>query len=147
MPVFGSNLSLLESAIYVWPFSCIHLDSRINLMREVIEMQKQTLTITAQAVLSASAFALMVGFAARAVRPQLEPTASAAVMQEVQVVPDRTTVSPNLGKPPQVRDQSARGGDVFTGIVLKRGVEFILRDSSGAIYRLDAPTRVQRFFG
>ena len=45
-------------------------------------MQKQTQAITAQAVLAASAFALMIGFAAKAVQPQLEPAASAASIQQ-----------------------------------------------------------------
>jgi len=82
--------------------------------------------------------------------------ASSLVMQST--LDDQATVarqeqqqpktSPDMQQPdPAQPDQSASKAVVFTGTIAKDGSDFILRDSSGAVYRLDAPEKAQPFEG
>jgi hypothetical protein len=105
-------------------------------------MRKQSRTITAQALLSISAFALMIGFAARALQPQFEPTAEASIGETQSV--GQTSASDKPGRTDRVGSSAS---DVFTGVIVKRGADLVLRDSSGTLYRLDVPSKAEGFEG
>ncbi len=55
---------------------------------------------------------------------------------------------PNQAQPPQTQpDQSQAKSGTFTGTVVKDGSDFMLRDSSGAIFKLDDAERAKPFEG
>jgi hypothetical protein len=59
----------------------------------------------------------------------------------------RPTLQQQSQSPPaQPRPDPARSR-TFTGIVVRRGHDYLLRDESGSSYHLDSPERVQRFDG
>jgi len=49
-------------------------------------------------------------------------------------------------KPPRPEDSSSRP-EVFAGTILKSGIDFLLRDSSGEVYLLDARENADLFEG
>jgi uncharacterized protein YdeI (BOF family) len=63
------------------------------------------------------------------------------VIQEPQAPPAQT--SPDQSMPNQ--DQSK--ATTFTGTIVKDGENYVLRDSSGGIYKLDDSSRAQSFEG
>jgi uncharacterized protein YdeI (BOF family) len=63
------------------------------------------------------------------------------VIQEPQAPPAQT--SPDQTMPSQ--DQSK--ASTFTGTIVKDGENYVLRDSSGGIYKLDDSSRAQAFEG
>jgi uncharacterized protein YdeI (BOF family) len=63
------------------------------------------------------------------------------VIQEPQAPPAQT--SPDQSMPSQ--DQSK--ATTFTGTIVKDGENYVLRDSSGGIYKLDDSSRAQAFEG
>ncbi len=50
-------------------------------------------------------------------------------------------------QPQQQADQGQAKAITFTGIIVKNGDNYVLRDSSGALYRLDDPHRAKPFEG
>jgi Protein of unknown function (DUF5818) len=55
---------------------------------------------------------------------------------------------PDQAQPPQTQpDQSQAKSGTFTGTVVKDGSDFMLRDSSGAIFKLDDAERAKPFEG
>jgi len=63
------------------------------------------------------------------------------VIQEPQTPPSQTT--PDKAMPNQDSSKST----TFTGTVVKDGEQYVLRDSSGSIYKLDDSSRAQAFEG
>jgi uncharacterized protein YdeI (BOF family) len=63
------------------------------------------------------------------------------VIQEPQTPPSQTP--PDQAMPNQDSSKSA----TFTGTVVKDGEQYVLRDSSGSIYKLDDSSRAQAFEG
>jgi uncharacterized protein YdeI (BOF family) len=63
------------------------------------------------------------------------------VIQEPQAPPSQT--SPDQTTPNQ--DQAKTS--TFTGVIVKNGEQYVLRDSSGNVYKLDDSSRVQVFEG
>jgi hypothetical protein len=54
------------------------------------------------------------------------------------------------GRPQQSQqhpDQEQANATTFTGIIVKNGANYVLRDSSGALYKLDDPERAKHFEG
>ena len=63
------------------------------------------------------------------------------VIQEPQTPPSQA--SPDKAMPNQDSSKST----TFTGTVVKDGEQYVLRDSSGSIYKLDDSSRAQAFEG
>jgi uncharacterized protein YdeI (BOF family) len=63
------------------------------------------------------------------------------VIQEPQAPPSQT--SPDQTTPNQ--DQAK--ASTFTGVIVKNGEQYVLRDSSGNVYKLDDSSRAQAFEG
>ena len=84
-------------------------------------------------------------FCWRACRPRELPLLISAtpmpVIQEPQTPPAQT--SPDQAMPNQDSSKSA----TFTGTVVKDGEQYVLRDSSGSVYKLDDSSRAQAFEG
>jgi Protein of unknown function (DUF5818) len=99
-------------------------------------MRARDQVITAQGALSLVAIAVMLGYAAYAM--QLVPRQSVAAYAQDQQPPVSATqlASPAASKP-----------TVFTGTIVPYGAAFLLRESAGTVYRLDDPSRAQRFAG
>ena len=101
---------------------------------------------TRMLLLGLSSCALMIassqaqGFAMNAASPMpviQEPQAPPAQTPPAQASPDQSSM-PN---------QDATKTTTFTGTVVKDGENYVLRDSSGGIYKLDDSTRAQTFEG
>jgi hypothetical protein len=117
-------------------------------MKDQDKAKNPNKAITTQAMLSLLAFVLLLGAAAKAVQPRVEadaaldPTvASAAVVQEPQ--------QPQPNPVMQATNPEEKPGKVavFTGTIVKNGSDFVLRDESGKVYRLDAPSRAKPYEG
>ena len=63
------------------------------------------------------------------------------VIQEPQNPPSQT--SPDQTMPNQEQSKTT----TFTGTVVKDGEQYVLRDSSGSVYKLDDSSRAQAFEG
>jgi hypothetical protein len=63
------------------------------------------------------------------------------VIQEPQTPPSQTP--PDQAMPNQDSSKTA----TFTGTVVKDGEQYVLRDSSGSVYKLDDTSRAQAFEG
>ena len=63
------------------------------------------------------------------------------VIQEPQTPPSQTP--PDQAMP----NQNTTKTTTFTGTVVKDGEQYVLRDSSGSVYRLDDTSRAQAFEG
>ena len=63
------------------------------------------------------------------------------VIQEPQAPPSQT--APDQANPNQ--DQAKTS--TFTGVIVKNGEQYVLRDSSGNVYKLDDSSRAQAFEG
>jgi hypothetical protein len=105
-----------------------------------IAMRVRDRVITAQGVLSLVAIAMLLGYAAHALH--LLPQPSVAAYAQDRQPPVSATQSatqpagPDAGKPA-----------IFAGTIVQLGSTFLLRGSSGAVYRLDDTSRAQRFAG
>jgi uncharacterized protein YdeI (BOF family) len=62
------------------------------------------------------------------------------VIQEPQTPPAQTS-------PDQMPNPNASKTTTFTGTVVKDGEQYVLRDSSGGVYKLDDSSRAQAFEG
>jgi uncharacterized protein YdeI (BOF family) len=62
------------------------------------------------------------------------------VIQEPQNPPAQTS-------PSQMPNPDASKSTTFTGTVVKDGEQYVLRDSSGSVYKLDDSSRAQAFEG
>jgi hypothetical protein len=94
---------------------------------------------TLQGAMSVLAVAILVGYAAEALQPTPERSgsiyaqdAAPAPQTPGQAMPDRGT---------------ANKSSTFMGTIVKDGSEFVLRASSGDVYRLDMPDKAQKFEG
>ncbi len=104
-------------------------------------MHRLNNTIAVQGVLALFAFAMLLVVAAHALQPQrensLDPVIAAAQEPPQPVTPPDT-------QPP---DAKAKSASVFHGTIVKDGSDFVLRDQSGTVYRLDAPAKAKAFEG
>jgi uncharacterized protein YdeI (BOF family) len=62
------------------------------------------------------------------------------VIQEPQTPPAQTS-------PDQAQNPDTAKSTTFTGTVVKDGEQYVLRDSSGSVYKLDDSSRAQAFEG
>lgn len=101
---------------------------------------------TRMLLLGLSSCALMIatsqaqGFAMNSATPMpvlQEPQAPPAQTPPAQTSPDQSTTT--------TQDQSK--ATTFTGTIVKDGENYVLRDSSGGIYKLDDSSRAQTFEG
>jgi hypothetical protein len=104
-------------------------------------MRARDSAITAQGVLSLVAIAVMLGYAAHELQlaPQQSVAASAQDPQPIASATQQT--DPVEGKPDEGKPA------IFAGTIVQLGSTFLLRGSSGSVYRLDDPSRAQRFAG
>jgi uncharacterized protein YdeI (BOF family) len=63
--------------------------------------------------------------------------------QPQQPMPDQAQPSPTPDQPAQDQAQAA----TFTGTIVKDGSAYVLKDSSGSVYKLDDASRAQPFEG
>jgi uncharacterized protein YdeI (BOF family) len=100
---------------------------------------------TRMLILGLSSCALMIassqaqGFTMNAATPM-------PILQEPQAPPAQTPpaqASPEQSTPSQDQAKTT----TFTGTIVKDGENYVLRDSSGGIYKLDDSTRAQSFEG
>ena len=67
------------------------------------------------------------------------------VIQEPQTPPAQTP--PAQASPDRMPNPDASKTTTFTGTVVKDGEQYVLRDSSGGVYKLDDSSRAQTFEG
>jgi len=99
-------------------------------------MRARDSAITAQGVLSLVAIAVMLGYAAHALQLAPQQTVAASAQDGQPYVSATQQADPDGGKP-----------TVFSGTIVQLGSAFLLRGSSGVVYRLDDPSRAQPFAG
>ena len=139
-------------------------------------MAKWNRAIVAQGALALFAFTLLLGAAARKMQPSTSSLEDGTFESESEIslnsssagaafvdpgtvqVPTRESrqgLSQGLGQAlnPALRQGVSRpdGGiserDVFHGMILKGNGDFVFRDQSGVLYRLDTPARAKAFEG
>ncbi|WP_263351224.1 DUF5818 domain-containing protein [Acidicapsa acidisoli] len=100
-------------------------------------MRMRNSIFTLQGALSVLAISIMVGYAAEALQPT--PERSGAIYAQ----------DPAPSPPPgqATPDQRTAKSSTFMGTIVKDGSEFVLRASSGDVYRLDTPDKAQKFEG
>ena len=103
-------------------------------------MRVRDRVITAQGVLSLVAIAAMLGYAVHAL--QLAPQQSVAAYAQDRQPPVSATQSATQQAGPDAGTPA-----VFAGTIVQLGSTFLLRGSSGAVYRLDDASRAQQFAG
>ena len=110
-------------------------------------MPNRNRAIVCEGALALMTFTLMLGVAARALqsRPDSLPgdRAAALILQEPQNKPSPDPQQPDAPRPGPEADKHA----IFTGTIIKNGEDFVLRDQSGTLYRLDAPSKAAPFEG
>ena len=103
-------------------------------------------SIRMQALLGLSSCALM--FAGAQAWAATSPSSAAPmpVIQEPQTPPSQTP--PSQTQPDQaVPNPDQAKTTTFTGTIVKDGEQYVLRDSSGGVYKLDDSSRAQAFEG
>jgi len=110
-------------------------------------MRNRNRAIALEGALALLSFTLMLGVAARALNPQSDQSsavqASALTLQEPQNKPSPDPQQPDAPRPGPQADKPA----VFTGTIVRHGADFVLRDQSGTVYRLDAPSKAEQYEG
>jgi uncharacterized protein YdeI (BOF family) len=94
-----------------------------------------------QFLLGISSCALMLASVQAFGATTLNSASPMPVIQEPQAPPSQT--APDQANPNQ--DQAKAG--TFTGVIVKNGEQYVLRDSSGSVYKLDDSSRAQAFEG
>ena len=94
-----------------------------------------------QVLLGISSCALMLASVQAWGAPSRNSATPMPVIQEPQAPPSQT--APDQANPNQ--DQAKTSS--FTGVIVKNGDQYVLRDSSGGIYKLDDSSRAQTFEG
>lgn len=94
-----------------------------------------------QLLLGISSCALMLASVQAWSAPILNSATPMPVIQEPQAPPSQT--APDQANPNQ--DQAKTS--TFTGVIVKNGEQYVLRDSSGSVYKLDDSSRAQTFEG
>jgi len=118
-------------------------------------MPNRDRAIAYEGTLALLTFTLMVGVAARGLRPQSDPPevvrANALVLQEPQNRPSPDPVQSALLRDGSAADRPDKYGPdkstIFTGTIIRHGSDFVLREGSGRPYRLDAPLKAQQYEG
>jgi len=96
-----------------------------------------------QALLGISSCALMLASVQAWGAPIRNSATPMPVIQEPQAPPSQT--APSQANPTPNQDQSKT--TTFTGVIVKDGEQYVLRDSSGRVYKLDDSSRAQTFEG
>jgi uncharacterized protein DUF5818 len=104
-------------------------------------MRSRTPIFSAQGMLSLFAITVMLGYAAQALQTQ-PARAAAFYAQEPTPAPQ----APDQAQPTQPTQDMAKS-TVFMGTIVKDGSNFVLRVSSGDVYKLDTPSKAQAFEG
>ena len=98
------------------------------------------LAVTATGAMAAPLSGL--GVASQPIQAQQQrPTPQQPVPNETQPLPGQTQPS----QPLPGQDQAS--SSTFTGTIMKDGEQFLLKDSSGTVYRLDDSSRASTFEG
>jgi len=112
-----------------------------------VRMPNRDRAIACEGALALLTFTLMLGVAARGLRPQPGPPevvrANALVLQEPQNKPSPDPLQSASLRPGSAADKST----IFTGTIVRHGSDFVLRERSGSPYRLDAPLKAQQYEG
>lgn len=108
-------------------------------------MHYRNRAIIAQGGLALLTFTLLLGAAARALQPQpsLTEQNGMSILQEPSPKPTPDPQQPD----PSRRDPDGDKSSVFTGTIVKNGSDFVLRDQTGKVFRLDAPSKAEPFEG
>jgi uncharacterized protein YdeI (BOF family) len=93
-----------------------------------------------QILLGISSCALLLASAQAWGASTLKSATAMPVIQEPQNPPPQTS-------PDQMPNPDASKMTTFTGTVVKDGEQYVLRDSSGSVYKLDDSSRAQAFEG
>ena len=105
-------------------------------------MRSPRLDFTAQGVLSLFAIAVLVGYAANAMRPlpetSMELNVSGAQAQSESSAPTQGSAAFN---PATARVAT------LSGMIIKDQSKFVLRDSAGLVYQLDDSSKAEPFAG
>lgn len=105
-------------------------------------MQNRNRIRTAEGVLSLLVLAVAQGASAIA-SPPLPVQPTTFLQQDTQAPPQQPaqpTQPPDHSQPPQK-------AVVLTGTIVKDGSDFVLKDSGGTVYKLDAPDKAAKFVG
>ena len=94
-----------------------------------------------QFLLGISSCALMLASVQAFGSPALNSASPMPVIQEPQAPPSQT--APDQATPNQDQAKTT----TFTGVIVKNGEQYVLRDSSGSVYKLDDSSRAQTFEG
>ncbi|MGA7857046.1 MAG: DUF5818 domain-containing protein [Terracidiphilus sp.] len=73
-------------------------------------------------------------------------TAWGSPLSGVAATPMPLIQTPQTPQPDQTQQMPAKSAS-FTGTVVKEGDQYVLRDSSGEVYKLDDSTKAQQFEG
>jgi hypothetical protein len=106
-------------------------------------MQLRNRALATQGLLCLMAFTVASGTMAVAMEPVLDQTSVLALAGPLSSQDKGSQDKPDTSQP----DQSAAKSVVVTGMIAKSGSNFILRDSTGTVYQLDAPDKAQPFEG
>jgi hypothetical protein len=107
-------------------------------------MRSRKSVLTLQGLLSLFAIAVLLGYAAHAVQPGQGASAAAVYAQEPAPAPQ----APDQAQPAQPQPgQTTAKSTVFMGTIVKDGSDYVLRASTGDVYRLDMPSKAQPFEG
>lgn len=108
-----------------------------------------------QSLLGISTCALLLGSAsAWGVTERANAATPMPVIQEPQTqpspsqTPSQPSQAPSQAQPDQsTPNQDSAKSTTFTGTIMKNGEQWVLRDSSGNVYKLDDSSRAQAFEG
>src|SRR5271156_3619808 len=108
-------------------------------------MRSRNSILTLQGLLSLFAISVLLGYSAHAIQPGSGSSEAAVYAQEPTPAPQ----APDQAQPaqPQPGQTTAAKSATFMGTIVKDGSEFVLRISSGDVYRLDTPSKAQAFEG
>jgi hypothetical protein len=108
-------------------------------------MRSRNSMLTLQGFLSLFAITVLLGYAAHAMRPGLGSSEAAVYAQQQAPAPQ----APDQAQPaqPQPGQTATAKSTVFMGTIVKDGSEYVLRASSGDVYKLDMPSKAQPFEG
>lgn len=102
--------------------------------------------IVLQGMLALLAFALLLVVAARALQPQQSSAPDPVLAASLQE-PQQPVAPPDAQSPDPSRDGKAVPASVFHGTIARDGSDFVFRDQSGKVYRLDAPEKAKPYVG
>jgi hypothetical protein len=108
-------------------------------------MPTQKRPISGRAIVCSIAIAMVYCLSVLAMQPVLGQSLAFRMEpnQEPEGKPNNEQPAPQPAQP----DRKEAKAVALTGTIVKTGSDFVLRDPSGTVYRLDAPEKVQPFEG